>query len=134
MATWGGGGWGRVVNLSKPLKSQYHLNALLVFVSYGLQPSSCSILHSHPLSKPQTHASFPQVKERHGGLSSAQVAVQGKRKLIWAPCLFVLLRIWGTIRFLQFCIYIDQPNEINDSHKIDKILIVCHVSRNQFTL
>ena len=73
---------------------------------------------------------FLQVNERRSGLSSAsafastQTAIQGKRKLIWAPCLFVLLRIWGTIRFLLFLI---NPT-ISYHHWYLKILIVLHVS------
>ena len=73
------------------------------------------------------------MEERHGGfltdsaraisLSEAtQTALRGKKKLIWAPVLFVLLRIWGTIRFLLFCF------GINNQTWIFKAIIVCHVS------
>ena len=66
-----------------------------------------------------------QVKERHYVLTSEsnQTAIQGKRKLIWAPCLFVFLRIWGTIRFL---LYVSGATE--DNSRIFKALVVCHVS------
>ena len=65
-----------------------------------------------------------EVNTKHRDLlsASAQTAIRGKRKLVWAPCLFVLLRMWGTIRFLLFCFRHEEGDYL-----IYKILIICHI-------
>ncbi|XP_028412588.1 G-protein coupled receptor 157-like [Dendronephthya gigantea] len=66
-----------------------------------------------------------EVKERQNiniSSESTQATIQGKRKLIWAPLLFVFLRIWGTIRFLLFCFKSHQGQG-----DLSETLIVCHI-------
>ena len=59
----------------------------------------------------------------HLSNESVQAGEQGLKKLAFAPILFVLLRIWGTIRFFIFC----SNGEGKDSTG-EYILLVLHVS------
>lgn len=55
---------------------------------------------------------------------SSQAAIQGKRKLILAPVLYVLLRMWGTIRFIMFW----SDDNIHAKGHLSEFLLTCHVS------
>lgn len=54
---------------------------------------------------------------------SVRAGKQGQRKLALAPMLFVLLRIWGTIRFFIYC----STNGPISNEVVDDILVILHV-------
>jgi hypothetical protein len=45
---------------------------------------------------------------------SVQIAQQGRGKLVLVPLIFVVLRIWGTIRFLLFAFSADPPQHFKE--------------------
>ncbi len=45
---------------------------------------------------------------------SVQLAQQGRGKLALVPVIFVVLRIWGTIRFLLFAAEADPPHAFKE--------------------
>lgn len=49
--------------------------------------------------------------------------LQGRKKLIAGPVLFVFLRVWGTVRFFIYVIY-----PYSDCNLLAKVLAVLHVS------
>jgi hypothetical protein len=45
---------------------------------------------------------------------SVQIAEQGRGKLVLVPVIFVVLRIWGTIRFILFASSAHSPTVFKD--------------------
>ena len=59
---------------------------------------------------------------------SIQIAEQGVRKLALVPIIFVLLRIWGTIRFTLFAANVCQTNRTGSApYFIQQILFTVQV-------
>lgn len=63
-----------------------------------------------------------ELEERHQmSDESIEAGKQGQRKLAWAPILFVVLRIWGTIRFFMYSFQAPSDNTV------DYPLLILHI-------
>lgn len=61
-------------------------------------------------------------------LKSVEVAKKADLKLTFIPVVFILLRIWGTIRFIRFlAVYPDDPSGL-------EWLVILHVSADCYML
>ena len=66
-------------------------------------------------------------------MRSVEVAKRADHKLILIPVVFILVHIWGTIRFFRFLACLPDCQETGPSHALE-VLVILQVTLDHFYL